>query len=157
MGEFEDSINLDSTYDDKIVEINEGCHGLSELENLVKQVDEPELGMSFDTADEAYKYYNEYARKIGFSVRKQRTNMSKVDREKIIRQMLVCSCEGIYQKIKTPQKQREIRRFDCKAMFEFKLSGDKYNVIKFISEHSHDLVPSQCAHYLKSQRKIEFS
>ena len=42
-------------------------------------------------------------------------------------------------------------------MFEFNLAGDKYHVIKFISEHSHELVQPDCKHYLKSQRKIDFS
>ncbi|KAF7136208.1 hypothetical protein RHSIM_Rhsim08G0159600 [Rhododendron simsii] len=57
----------------------------------------------------------------------------------------------------TPRKRRENRRFDCKALLEFKLNGDKYHVIQFMSEHTHDLVPPQSAHYLRSQRGIEFS
>ncbi|KAH7853652.1 hypothetical protein Vadar_005137 [Vaccinium darrowii] len=121
------------------------------------KVVEPKCGMIFDTADEAYTFYNGYARKTGFSVRKLRTNKSKVDRNKILRQVLVCSCEGTYQKIRTPKKRRENRRFECKALFEFKLIGDKYHVIQFILEHTHDLVPPQSAHYLRSHMRIESS
>ncbi|KAI8534500.1 hypothetical protein RHMOL_Rhmol10G0094900 [Rhododendron molle] len=151
--EFEDFMNLGSSYDKKDHEIDEGDNGsVDEVEIAV-----PQCGMIFDTADEAYNFYNGYARKIGFSVRKQRTNKSKADQTKILRQVLVCSCEGTYKKMRTPRKRRENRRFDCKALLEFKLIGDKYQVIQFMSEHTHDLVPPQSAHYLRSQRRIEFS
>ncbi|KAG5528559.1 hypothetical protein RHGRI_029293 [Rhododendron griersonianum] len=70
--EFEDFMNLGSSYDKKAHEIDEGDNGLvDEVEVAV-----PQCGMIFDTADEAYNFYNGYARKIGFSVRKQRTNKS---------------------------------------------------------------------------------
>ncbi|KAH7838581.1 hypothetical protein Vadar_028589 [Vaccinium darrowii] len=139
---FEDFMKLGSRSDKKVHE---------------DKVIEPKCGMIFDTADEAYTFYNGYARKIGFSVRKLRTNKSKADRNKILRQVLVCACEGTYQKIRTPKKRRENRRFECKALFEFKLIGDKYHVIQFILEHTHDLVPPQSAHYLRSHRRIESS
>ncbi|KAI8534839.1 hypothetical protein RHMOL_Rhmol10G0127800 [Rhododendron molle] len=68
--EFEDFMNLGSSYDKKAREIDEGDNGsVDEVEVAVSQ-----CGMIFDTADEAYNFYNGYARKIGFSVRKQRTN-----------------------------------------------------------------------------------
>ncbi|KAH7846330.1 hypothetical protein Vadar_012599 [Vaccinium darrowii] len=139
---FEDFMKLGSRSDKKVHE---------------DKVVEPKCGMIFDTADEAYTFYNGYARKIGFSVRKLRTNKSRADRNKILRQVLVCACEGTYQKIRTPKKRRENRRFECKALFEFKLIGDKYHVIQFILEHTHDLVPPQSAHYLRSHRRIESS
>ncbi|KAH7849369.1 hypothetical protein Vadar_016860 [Vaccinium darrowii] len=150
--EFEDFMN----YDKKACEMEEGDNGLNE-NYIPTEVVEPKCGMIFDTAEEAYTFYNRYARKIGFSVRKLRTNNSRADQNKILRQVLVCSCDGAYKKIKTPKKRRENRRFNCKALLEFKISGDKYHIIQFISEHTHDLVPPQNAHYLRSQRRIEFS
>ncbi|KAI8541897.1 hypothetical protein RHMOL_Rhmol08G0096800 [Rhododendron molle] len=68
--EFEDFMNLGSSYEKKAHEIDEGDNGLvDEVEVVV-----PQCGMIFDTVDEAYNFYNGYARKIGFSVRKLRTN-----------------------------------------------------------------------------------
>ncbi|XP_058216125.1 protein FAR1-RELATED SEQUENCE 5-like [Rhododendron vialii] len=151
--EFADFVNLGSSNDKKAHGIDEGDNGsVDKVEVIV-----PQCGMIFDTADEAYNFYNRYARKIGFSVRKQRTNKSKADQNKILRQVLVCSCEGTYKKIRTPRKRRENQQFDCKALLKFKLIGDKYHVIQFMSDHTHDLVPPQFAHYLRSQRRIEFS
>ncbi|KAI3870848.1 hypothetical protein MKX03_013739 [Papaver bracteatum] len=82
----------------------------------------PKIGMIFNKIDEAYEYYNRYARKIGFSVRKQRSNRNRSDRSKIHRVLLVCSCEGVYRKVRTPKKKRPERRFECKAR-KFEFSG----------------------------------
>ncbi|CAH9129164.1 unnamed protein product [Cuscuta epithymum] len=119
---------------------------------------EPEIGMEFESAENAYNFYNSYARRIGFSVRIFRTNKNRVDSTLIQRQVLVCSCEGFYKKIKTPQKKRDETRCDCKASFTFKrLPNEKYQVIGFESVHSHDLAPFEHSGYLRSQRKIEFT
>ncbi|KAG5559502.1 hypothetical protein RHGRI_009136 [Rhododendron griersonianum] len=67
-----DFINLGSSYDKKAHEIDEGDNGLVDEVEVIG----PQCGMIFDTADEAYNFYNGYARKIDFSVRKQRTNKS---------------------------------------------------------------------------------
>ncbi|KAG5535643.1 hypothetical protein RHGRI_023410 [Rhododendron griersonianum] len=65
-------MNLGSSYDKKAHEIDEGDNGsVDEVEVIV-----PQCGMIFDTTDEAYNFYNGYARKIDFSVRKQKTNKS---------------------------------------------------------------------------------
>ena len=40
-------------------------------------IETPLIGMTFDSSDDAYHYYNSYARTVGFSVRKQRVTRSK--------------------------------------------------------------------------------
>ncbi|KAL6557214.1 hypothetical protein OROMI_017564 [Orobanche minor] len=128
--------------------------------NIVEDTDhkDPEIGMDFNTIKEAYDFYNAYARRIGFSIRIQRTNKKKSDNNIIQRQALVCSCEGTSKKIQTPQKKRDNTRFDCKAIFVVKwVPEGKYKLIEFRAEHSHDLVPIVHSHYLRSQRKIDFS
>ncbi|RZC82856.1 hypothetical protein C5167_045642 [Papaver somniferum] len=117
---------------------------------------EPKVGMIFDTAKEAFDYYNEYARKIGFRVRILRTNMNRSKRDKIHRQVLVCSCEGTYRMVRKPRKRRESKRFECMAVFEIKLmSGDKYALIRFKAEHTHELIPPKFSSYLKTPKRIE--
>lgn len=39
----------------------------------------PSVGMEFDSLDDAYLFYNEYARVVGFSVRKAKTRKSNID------------------------------------------------------------------------------
>ncbi|CAH9088451.1 unnamed protein product [Cuscuta epithymum] len=139
--------------------VNEECGGLHNhlLEENNIEI-EPEIGMVFDSAENAYTFYNSYARRVGFSVRIFRTNKNKVDSKVIQRQVLVCSCEGFYKKVKTPQKKRDETRCDCKASFAFKrVPNNKYQVIGFEPVHSHDLAPLEHVGYLRSQRKIEFT
>ncbi|XP_026389121.1 protein FAR1-RELATED SEQUENCE 5-like [Papaver somniferum] len=123
-----------------------------DLDELV----EPKVGMIFDTAKEALDYYNEYARKIGFRVRILRTNAKKGQRDKIHRQVLVCSCEGSYKMVRKPRKRRETKRFECMAVFEIKLmsGGDKYALIRFKSEHTHELGPTKISRHLKTPAHV---
>ncbi|KAI3924342.1 hypothetical protein MKW98_032543 [Papaver atlanticum] len=131
---------------------------VDQIYRVYDELIEPEVGMIFDTAEEAFDFYNEYARKIGFRVRIQRTNMNKAQRNRIHRQVLVCSCEGTYKMIRKPRKRRETKRFGCLAAFEIKLiTGDKYALIRFSSEHTHELVPPKFSHYLKTPRKLGFA
>ncbi|XP_052203950.1 protein FAR1-RELATED SEQUENCE 5-like [Diospyros lotus] len=151
--------DLNFSDDEKSPIVDEG-YGVSndQFEEDINCEVDPKIGMTFDTTKEAYDFYNTYARRVGFSVRILRTNKNRSDKNKIQRQALVCSCEGTSKKIKTPEKKRDIRRFDCKAKFVIKLvPDDKYRLIEFKSEHTHDLVPLQHSHYLRSQRKIDFS
>ncbi|XP_026419234.1 protein FAR1-RELATED SEQUENCE 5-like [Papaver somniferum] len=123
-----------------------------DLDELV----EPKVGMIFDTAKEALDYYNEYARKIGFRVRILRTNAKKGQRDKIHRQVLVCSCEGSYKMVRKPRKRRETKRFECMAVFEIKLmsGGDKYALIRFKAEHTHELGPTKFSRHLKTPAHV---
>jgi hypothetical protein len=71
----------------------------------------PHLEMEFESEVAAYDFYNEYSKKMGFSIRREYGNKSKVD--------------GILTS----------RRFTC-----FK-EGNRgvYKVIDFVSEHNHIL------------------
>ncbi|XP_024177242.2 protein FAR1-RELATED SEQUENCE 5 isoform X3 [Rosa chinensis] len=138
-------------------------HGDSSLEGLCildgkKQAggeNIPVLGMSFESDQDAYDYYNSYARVVGFSVRRLRSNKYKHTNVTWKREFC-CSCEGFYTKKNTPEKKREERRFGCKAMLQIKLNEDgKFVVTKFEAEHTHDLVPESSSHVLRSQRTIE--
>uniref|UniRef100_A0A7N2LFV5 Protein FAR1-RELATED SEQUENCE n=1 Tax=Quercus lobata TaxID=97700 RepID=A0A7N2LFV5_QUELO len=44
----------------------------------------PKIGMEFDSEDEAYLYYNIYARYVGFSIRRDWLNRSKANKTTII-------------------------------------------------------------------------
>jgi zinc finger SWIM domain-containing protein 3 len=51
----------------------------------------PEVGMAFDSKEKAYKIYNTYAGKVGFSIRKSHT---KLREDKTVSQKyIVCSNE----------------------------------------------------------------
>ncbi|KAI5341915.1 hypothetical protein L3X38_009790 [Prunus dulcis] len=140
--EFVDCMHLDSDSESlDLLDHNE------QIEELTKKFgDSTTLGMSFDNEQEAYQYYNSYARSVGFSVRKLRVNKDK--NGVIHKREFCCSCEDFYRKKTTPKKKRKQRRFGCKAMLEIKLNRDeKYVVKNFVAEHNHDLVPLSSSHF----------
>ncbi|KAL6181856.1 hypothetical protein ACLB2K_048504 [Fragaria x ananassa] len=61
--------------DNEYLDLSDKEHlDLSVGENEVESGNIPVLGMSFESDEAAYDYYNEYARYVGFSVQKQRSN-----------------------------------------------------------------------------------
>nr|XP_027122182.1 protein FAR1-RELATED SEQUENCE 5-like [Coffea arabica] len=85
----------------------------------------PELGMEFNSEEDAYKFYNKYAFKMGFSVRKDYLNKDK---------------DGVTTS----------RRYSC-CKEERTM---KYRVHDLVLEHNHELHIAQCAHMMPSQRKV---
>lgn len=110
------------------------------------------IGLSFNSDDEAYDFYNLYGRTIGFSIRK---NQMTINKDKIVtRRELTCSCEGFYTKKDTPVKKRADTRTGCQAMLEVRRNKENglYVITKFREEHNHDLEPISRVHLLRSQR-----
>ncbi|KAI3853699.1 hypothetical protein MKW98_025216 [Papaver atlanticum] len=155
----ETPISMDSSETIPDLDSNDDKGDSAEAEQQFCDLDElvePKVGMIFDTAKEALDYYNEYARKIGFRVRIQRKNAKKGQRDKIHRQVLVCSCEGSYKMVRKPRKRRETKRFECMAVFEIKLmgGGDQYALIRFKAEHTHELGPPKFSRHLKNPAHV---
>ncbi|KAF9605857.1 hypothetical protein IFM89_019116 [Coptis chinensis] len=76
------------------------------------------LSMQFKTSDEAYTIYNEYAKSVGFGVRKD--VYRKCANGVAIKRRFVCSAEGERHADKlqsmTPKRTpRHVTRFNCKA------------------------------------------
>ncbi|KAF9593957.1 hypothetical protein IFM89_026217 [Coptis chinensis] len=117
--------------------------------------------MLFKTTEEAFAIYNQYAKFVGFSVRKDtyrmRTNGVRVKRR------FLCSAAG-EQNINsvTPRKRdikskesKPITRFKCKARFEvYDFESNLWVVKDFIGEHTHPLVPDPSSMFFRSHRNI---
>ncbi|KAI4348248.1 hypothetical protein L6164_008994 [Bauhinia variegata] len=117
----------------------------------------PKLGMGFDTEDHAYEFYNAYAGRVGFNVRKDYVNKSKVDGGVASRRFL-CSREGFRQKdkrdtnIKRPRKET---RTGCSAQLVISRQPDGiYRVTHFEEKHNHELVATCIVHTLRSQERL---
>ena len=71
-GKMEDQIQTSSLLD---IDAEQQCHS-SEVESPDGL---PKIGMKFESEDHAYRFYNAYAGFVGFSVRKDFKNRSKID------------------------------------------------------------------------------
>ena len=123
----------------------------------VSDEDIPKVSMDFETEEQAYDFYNRYAYKVGFSIRRSRGYKDNKD-GKIKSRVFCCSCEGFRGKDKRYDNVRSHRaetRFGCLAMMKIKLHEyGKYKVVDFKAEHTHVTASPDTSHLHRSQRKI---
>ncbi|KAK7246236.1 hypothetical protein RIF29_41097 [Crotalaria pallida] len=87
------SIDLDNQHVEMVTPTN--LHSNDNTEDEITEKDiVPYIGMEFETEDHAYKFYNMYAGFVGFSIRKEWRNTSKLDKEIVISRKYVCFKEG---------------------------------------------------------------
>lgn len=129
----------------------------SELTNNAEMDGIPKLGMGFDSEDHAYEFYNTYAGRVGFSVRKDYVNRSKIDGA-VASRRFTCFREGFRQRdkrelnVKRPRKET---RIGCMAQLVISRQPDsKYRVTHFEEKHNHELVAACRVHMLRSQKKL---
>lgn len=121
---------------------------------------EPLAGMEFESHGEAYSFYQEYARSMGFNTAIQNSRRSKTSRE-FIDAKFACSRYGTKREYeKSSQKQRNrpetklevgnsagrrsCSKTDCKACMHVKRRPDgKWIIHRFVKEHNHELLPAQ--------------
>ncbi|XP_010245899.1 PREDICTED: protein FAR1-RELATED SEQUENCE 5-like [Nelumbo nucifera] len=117
---------------------------------------EPKVGMIFETWSDAYHFYCEYAKNVGFSVRIQGGNKSKSGVFK--NRLFVCSFEGhrAFDKRRIHVKyRRDNRRTGCEAQLTIVLQDNgKYCVSKFEGTHNHPVLNPRISHMLRTQGKV---
>ncbi|KAL7228581.1 hypothetical protein ACSBR2_007317 [Camellia fascicularis] len=118
----------------------------------------PKQGMTFDSEQCAYDFYNTYGRRMGFSIRRDYSRKNKFTNQLICR-LLVCNKKGFRKVDKRDPLAKNPRaetRTSCEARLYVKLDEGigKFVVTDFKEKHNHDLVSPECAHMLPSLRKI---
>jgi zinc finger SWIM domain-containing protein 3 len=100
-------------------------------------------GLEFDSEQEAYDFYCEYARWHGFVVRKD--EVTRDDDGKVIMRQFVCNREGFSSK---KQLTRPNGRTNCQARLRvrYSLKASKWKVKCFEEVHNHELAPSRYTH-----------
>lgn len=107
----------------------------------------PAVGMEFESYDDAYNYYNCYAKEAGFRVRVKNSWFKRNSREKY-GAVLCCSSQG-FKRIKDVNRLRKETRTGCPAMIRMRLVDSKrWRVLEVTLEHNHLLG-------LKSYRTIK--
>ncbi|KAE8022493.1 hypothetical protein FH972_008288 [Carpinus fangiana] len=118
------------------------------------------IGTEFESDEHAYKFYNKYARLVGFSVRKDWVNRSKVHGQ-VVSRKFTCSKEGYRRKDKRDvnvKKHRRETRTGCLAhMIITRQPDGKYRVTHFEAQHNHDNVNPTNAQTLQLQRELSCS
>ena len=131
-------------------------NGLLDREPVNASSSDPAVGMTFDSERTAFDFYNQYARKIGFSVRWDCKTVSRKTGLTIAR-LFVCSKQGFRGdgKIRDifAKYHREDTRCGCPAFMKIKLSIDgQFHVSDCNTSHNHELATWHYVHMLRSQR-----
>ncbi|KAK8614930.1 hypothetical protein V6N13_068717 [Hibiscus sabdariffa] len=133
---------------------------LMEEENN-EQDDEPFIGQTFESEDEAFVFYNNYAKRHGFVVRKDRSDTRN---GKTIRRDILCHRAG-KQRLKVadhskPQRNKKSSKCDCKAHMRitlkrsFDIFPEEWHVSKFVNLHNHGMISPEAMRFLPTNRTI---
>ncbi|KAI5446915.1 hypothetical protein KIW84_014674 [Lathyrus oleraceus] len=109
--------------------------------------------MEFETYDDAYNYYNSYAKEIGFAIRVKSSWAKRNSKEKR-GAVLCCNCEG-FKTIKEANSHRKETRTGCLAMIRLRLvESDRWRVDEVKLEHNHSFDPER-AQNSKSHKRMD--
>ncbi|KAI9107470.1 hypothetical protein K1719_021507 [Acacia pycnantha] len=122
-------------------------------ESQVKDYPPPVVGMEFDTYDDAYNYYNSYAKELGFAIRVKSSWTKRNSKEKR-GAVLCCNCEG-FKTVKEANSRRKETRTGCLAMIRLRLvESNRWRVDEVKLEHNHSFDPER-AQNSKSHKRME--
>ncbi|KAK8679660.1 hypothetical protein V6N13_145103 [Hibiscus sabdariffa] len=114
----------------------------------------PHPDMEFESHEDAYSYYKEYAKSVGFGTAKLSSRRSRVSKE-FIDAKFTCIRYGNKQQSDDAINPRPSPKIGCKASMHVKRRQDgKWYVYSFIKEHNHELLPTQ-AHFFRSHRNVD--
>ncbi|XP_021888437.1 protein FAR1-RELATED SEQUENCE 8-like isoform X1 [Carica papaya] len=109
--------------------------------------------MEFESYEDAYNYYNCYAKELGFAIRVKSSWTKRNSKEKR-GAVLCCNCEG-FKTIKEANSRRKETRTGCLAMIRLRLvESNRWRVDEVKLEHNHSFDPER-AQNSKSQKKMD--
>lgn len=113
----------------------------------------PVVGMEFESYDDAYNYYNCYAKEMGFAIRVKSSWTKRNSKEKR-GAVLCCNCEG-FKTFKEATNRRKETRTGCQAMIRLRLvESNRWRVDEVKLEHNHLFDPERVQNS-KSHKKME--
>ncbi|KAK4486777.1 hypothetical protein RD792_006638 [Penstemon davidsonii] len=137
------------------VQFEDGEKFINERYTAISNDKIPQIGMKFESEEAAYKFYNEYAKIVGFSIRKHVAH--KHPYGVILDRVFCCSCQGQRGQDKrdaTIRSHCPETRKGCLAMMKINArQTGKYTIQKFIAAHNdHGLASPNKSHMLRSHR-----
>ncbi|KAK4267584.1 hypothetical protein QN277_024345 [Acacia crassicarpa] len=116
----------------------------------------PTIGKEFGSLEEAWMFWNDYAKRTGFGARKYSGTKSKKDGETITYRYVCCK-EGLRKENKAKSytsRHRAETRTNCKAKMVVSRVNQKFKITRFDEEHNHPLDSQDTMHLLASQDTI---
>ncbi|KAF9598954.1 hypothetical protein IFM89_033299 [Coptis chinensis] len=125
--------------------------------NRVEEALQSYVGMEFNFYEDAYEFFNRYAKKVGFGTRVRSSwwrNKPDEENSKEYHVILSCSSEG-YKRMRESNRLRLDTRTGCGAMMRIKLmESQRWKVTEVNFVHNHLNSPSR-ARFSRSHKKLE--
>ncbi|GMQ03049.1 hypothetical protein CsSME_00049007 [Camellia sinensis var. sinensis] len=151
-------LNTEPVFDEDDEYEDEGDCSLMEHDDEIgetqskKEPPPPTVGLEFDSFDEAYDFYNVYAKGQGFGIRVS-NSWFRSKRKERYRAKLSCSSAGFKKKSEANNPRPETRT-GCPAMIIIRLVDSKrWRTIEVELEHNHPVSPDVKRFY-KSHKKM---
>ncbi|KAK4589794.1 hypothetical protein RGQ29_020396 [Quercus rubra] len=112
--------------------------------------------MVVHSEEEAYKLYNDYAIRIGFSVRKEKLRYTK---NGVRQREYVCSKEGFPRDgdhLDDKKFKRLQTRTGCEASIQFTVTNGEWKVTHFNPNHNHELAKPEERPFLRGFENVGF-
>ncbi|KAI3456577.1 hypothetical protein Pfo_013240 [Paulownia fortunei] len=148
------------TYEGDTGETTVGSQLIKNDSGPVETMVAPYVGMVFKSDDEAFEYYGNFARKNGFSIRKERSRLSP--QLGVYKRDFVCYRSGFApaRKKHTGEHQRDRKSVRCGCDAKMYLSKEvvdgvsQWFVVQFSNVHNHELLEDDQVRLLPAYRKI---
>ncbi|OAY73941.1 Protein FAR1-RELATED SEQUENCE 5, partial [Ananas comosus] len=137
-------------------EVNEEIEEIvanDQISNISKYPDdELYVGLKFTCIEDGKKFYNDYAFKMGFSIRKQTHYKARKHDDAITSMTYCCSKADSH----TPKKDCPNRQTNCKAHIVLKVDDrGKWVITVVANEHNHELIASPSkTRFFRSHRNM---
>uniref|UniRef100_A0A803LYC5 Protein FAR1-RELATED SEQUENCE n=1 Tax=Chenopodium quinoa TaxID=63459 RepID=A0A803LYC5_CHEQI len=141
-----------------VVHDQDGGAGTSATSSLLLEGDidiGPDSDLQFESHEAAYKFYQEYAKSMGFTTSIKNSRRSKKSKD-FIDAKFACSRYGVTPESDVGSSRRcSVKKTDCKASMHVKRNKyGKWVIHEFIKEHNHELLPA-LAYYFRIHRNVK--
>lgn len=149
------------SYDEDGEEMSMTSHlNKNETSSLSESMVAPYVGMVFKSDDDALKYYSNFARKNGFSIRKERSRFSP--QLGVYKRDFVCYRSGFapLRKKLSGEHHRDRKSVRCGCDAKMHLSKEvvegvtQWFVVQFSNVHNHEILEDDQVRLLPAYRKI---
>ncbi|KAL3850955.1 hypothetical protein ACJIZ3_012837 [Penstemon smallii] len=148
------------TYEGGANDTDVGSQSVKKDSGTLETMVAPYVGMVFKNDDEAFDYYGNFARKNGFSVRKERSRLSP--QLGVYKRDFVCYRSGFApaRKKQMGENQRDRKSVRCGCDAKMYLSKEvvdgvsQWFVVQFSNVHNHELLEDDQVRLLPAYRKI---
>ncbi|XP_062100756.1 protein FAR1-RELATED SEQUENCE 5-like [Humulus lupulus] len=130
----------------------DGAAKIKQIHSNIPDEEIPKVSMEFETEEQAYNFYNVYAYKVGFSIRRSKGHKDNKD-GKVKDRTFCCSCEGFRKKDK---RYDNVKCHRAETRFGIAPKASMELMIRRAGGHENlGFILDDCQNYIRTKRTIQ--